>query len=44
MTCCVGLVVNEKHLLELAADGDERISVDGEAELVVKPHPYRYIR
>lgn len=37
----VGLVLNGQHLLQLAADGDSRIKIEGDVELEVKPlRPY----
>jgi len=33
----VGLVVNGLRVLDLAADGDSRVTIDGDIELDIKP-------
>lgn len=41
MSFGLGLVLNGQHLLQLAADGDGRIKIEGDVELEVKPlRPY----
>jgi len=35
--CDAGLVVNGLRVLDLAADADPRVSIDGDIELDIKP-------